>query len=49
MEMGALLNIVVTALLAVFLRKGVKTDTGSGGGSAAPAESYSYSYKGQGE
>ena len=27
MEMGTMINIVVTSLLAVFLRKGVKSDT----------------------
>jgi hypothetical protein len=29
MEMGVMLNVVVTSLLAVFLRKGVKSDTGA--------------------
>lgn len=29
MEMGVMLNVVVTSLLAVFLRKGVKSDTGT--------------------
>tara|TARA_B100001113_G_scaffold276353_1_gene230932 strand:- start:586 stop:759 length:174 start_codon:yes stop_codon:yes gene_type:complete len=28
MEIGTMINIVVTSLLAVFLRKGVKSDTG---------------------
>mgnify|MGYP003144256110 FL=1 len=27
MEMGVMINVVVTSLLAVFLRKGVKSDT----------------------
>jgi hypothetical protein len=27
MEMGTMINIVITSLLAVFLRKGVKSDT----------------------
>ena len=27
MEMGMMLNLVITSLLAVFLRKGVKSDT----------------------
>ena len=29
MELGAMLNVVVTSLLAVFLRVGIKTDTGA--------------------
>jgi uncharacterized membrane protein YgaE (UPF0421/DUF939 family) len=29
MEMGTMINILITALLAVFLRKGVKADTGN--------------------
>ena len=28
LELGMMLNIVITSLLAVFLRKGVKSDTG---------------------
>ena len=35
MELGTMINTVVTALLAVFLRVGIKKDTGS----AEPAES----------
>ena len=31
MELGAMINVVVTALLAVFLRVGIKTDTGAAG------------------
>ena len=27
MEMGVMLNLVITSLLAIFLRKGVKSDT----------------------
>jgi|TARA_Y100000310_G_C20557958_1_gene751523 hypothetical protein len=27
MEMGVMINVVITSLLAVFLRKGVKSDT----------------------
>ena len=34
MEMGATINVVVTSLLAVFLRKGVKSDTGAGSGNS---------------
>ncbi|MAT11050.1 MAG: hypothetical protein CMM02_08585 [Rhodopirellula sp.] len=30
MELGVTINIVITSLLAVFLRKGVKTDTSAG-------------------
>ena len=30
MEMGMMLNLVITSLLAVFLRKGVKSDTNGG-------------------
>ena len=29
MELGMALNLVITSLLAVFLRKGVKSDTGA--------------------
>ena len=29
MELGMMLNLVITSLLAVFLRKGVKSDTGA--------------------
>ena len=29
MELGMMLNLLITSLLAVFLRKGVKSDTGS--------------------
>lgn len=29
MELGAMINVVVTSLLAVFLRVGIKTDTGA--------------------
>ena len=29
MEMGVMINVVVTALLALFLRKGIKKDTGA--------------------
>ena len=29
MEMGVMMNIVITALLALFLRKGIKKDTGT--------------------
>jgi hypothetical protein len=29
MEMGVMINVVVTALLALFLRKGIKKDTGN--------------------
>ena len=29
MELGMMINLIVTALLAVFLRKGVKSDTGA--------------------
>ena len=29
MEMGVMMNIVITALLALFLRKGIKKDTGN--------------------
>tara|TARA_Y100000310_G_scaffold276314_1_gene293359 strand:- start:3391 stop:3564 length:174 start_codon:yes stop_codon:yes gene_type:complete len=29
MELGAMINVVVTALLAVFLRVGIKKDTGA--------------------
>jgi hypothetical protein len=29
MEMGVMLNVVVTSLLALFLRKGIKKDTGN--------------------
>jgi len=43
MEMGTLMNIVVTALLAVFLRTGVKADTAEAA-EAAPAGNYNYSY-----
>ncbi len=46
MEMGTLMNIVVTALLAVFLRTGVKADTAEAA-EAAPAGNYSYSYQDQ--
>ena len=28
-EMGVMMNIVITALLALFLRKGIKKDTGA--------------------
>jgi hypothetical protein len=28
-ELGVMMNIVITALLALFLRKGIKKDTGS--------------------
>jgi hypothetical protein len=28
-EMGVMMNIVITALLALFLRKGIKKDTGN--------------------
>jgi hypothetical protein len=46
MEMGTLMNIVVTALLAVFLRTGVKADTAEAAAAAeaAPAGNYNYSY-----
>jgi hypothetical protein len=30
MEMGVMINLVITSLLAVFLRKGVKSDTNGG-------------------
>ena len=30
MEMGMMINLVITSLLAVFLRKGVKSDTNGG-------------------
>ncbi len=39
MEMGMMLNIIITSLLAVFLRKGVKSDTGA---DEAEAEEYGY-------
>jgi membrane protein implicated in regulation of membrane protease activity len=29
MELGMMINLVITSLLAVFLRKGVKSDTGA--------------------
>ena len=29
MELGMMINLIVTSLLAVFLRKGVKSDTGA--------------------
>ena len=29
MEMGVMMNVVITALLALFLRKGIKKDTGN--------------------
>ena len=29
MEMGVMMNVVITALLALFLRKGIKKDTGA--------------------
>ena len=29
MEMGVMINVVITALLALFLRKGIKKDTGA--------------------
>jgi membrane protein implicated in regulation of membrane protease activity len=29
MQLGMMLNIIITSLLAVFLRKGVKSDTGA--------------------
>jgi hypothetical protein len=29
MEMGVMINIVITSLLALFLRKGIKKDTGN--------------------
>ena len=34
MELGMMLNLVITSLLAVFLRKGVKSDTGAESGSS---------------
>ena len=34
MEMGVMLNVVITSLLAVFLRKGVKSDTDTDTGRA---------------
>ena len=30
MEIGAMVNIIITSLLATFLRKGIKTDTNGG-------------------
>ena len=30
MELGMMINLVITSLLAVFLRKGVKSDTNGG-------------------
>jgi membrane protein implicated in regulation of membrane protease activity len=32
MELGMMINLIVTSLLAVFLRKGVKSDTGAESG-----------------
>jgi len=32
MELGMMINLVITSLLAVFLRKGVKSDTGAKSG-----------------
>jgi hypothetical protein len=29
LELGMMLNLVITSLLAVFLRKGIKSDTGA--------------------
>ena len=34
MELGMMLNLVITSLLAVFLRKGVKSDTSAESGSS---------------
>ena len=34
MELGMMINLVITSLLAVFLRKGVKSDTGAESGSS---------------
>jgi hypothetical protein len=39
MEMGVMLNVVVTSLLAVFLRKGVKSDTGDAAEADAAGDS----------
>ena len=30
MEIGAMVQIIITSLLAIFLRKGIKTDTNGG-------------------
>ena len=30
MELGMMINLVITSLLAVFLRKGIQSDTGAG-------------------
>ena len=34
MELGMMINLVITSLLAVFLRKGVKSDTSAESGSS---------------
>lgn len=38
LELGMMLNLVITSLLAVFLRKGITSDTGAAAATAVAAE-----------
>jgi len=38
LELGMMLNLVITSLLAVFLRKGIKSDTGAAEATAVAVE-----------